>query len=290
MNILNRNNLKIRNTPWFERITAETLMRWYYMLPITHKIVIQNIELIPRGTPVIFAIESSDPKLFIPFLLGLYRFKETRYTSFWAPQTYKENIFTRKLLPFTNSVPITSRKDLITRDFSEKIHRIPTPIEMKNILNFMDAPSAKSLNSLISVSPAIERFINSFGNEKKLILENFTSWFNESWSDSFEEMVELHRKSILENNLNILGYVNINDEQPSTIVDKTLLVQIAARLNTMVVPVKFNSIESPEFENRKTLEFQIETPFLPSPNKIESNNRRTRLKALNTYSKLINMI
>ena len=88
--------VKLVSRPLGQRIVAYSLLLPNYRLFQKVDIRIENIERIPRGENVIFAMNHTDRFNYWPFQYKLFRMREFPFTTVWVKAKYYKNAFLAK--------------------------------------------------------------------------------------------------------------------------------------------------------------------------------------------------
>jgi hypothetical protein len=84
---------------------------------------IENIERIPRGENVIFAMNHTDRFNYWPFQYKMLKLKAYPFTTVWVKAKYYKNAFLAKALDLCNLIPVPSLGYLIEEFYRKKFTR-----------------------------------------------------------------------------------------------------------------------------------------------------------------------
>ncbi|MBU1240840.1 hypothetical protein KKF84_10495 [Myxococcota bacterium] len=241
-----------RAVPWIEKLTAETLLRAYYLLPRTPHLEIQGMENIPSGESVIFVMEGASPSSFVPFLFGLYQHRSTRYPAFCAPRCFYDTAFFRFLLPHLNALPVPAFGEMVAEPFISHVGRLPTPTEISSLWSLLAGePFTKS--------PGASLFMEKLGTHNA---RDFLSWYRSLWEHEMLVFQELVHHSMVECNLNVLTFASLSCIFGDTPMDRVLPVVTALLQSRPLLPVTCTNIEPTEFNDGAAMVFHIGDPVL----------------------------
>jgi hypothetical protein len=85
------NNINLATSPWGQKFVARAILAPNYHLFAKVNIKMVNIENIPKGETVIFAMNHTDRFNYWPFQYKLWRIKDFPFTTVWVKGTYFNN-------------------------------------------------------------------------------------------------------------------------------------------------------------------------------------------------------
>ncbi len=124
--------------PWGQEFMARAVLGPNYHLFAKVKINMENIENIPKGKPVIFAMNHTDRFNYWPFQYKLWSTKDYPFTTVWVKGTYFNNKILGQLLKLCNTFPVPSKGYLIREQFKKTYQRTTTRDEYRMIKDVLD--------------------------------------------------------------------------------------------------------------------------------------------------------
>jgi len=121
------NNIKLVKIPQVQRFLGTFMLGPNYHIFQKVDIVLENLENIPVGENIIFAMNHTDRFNYWPFQYKLWRLKKYPWTTVWVKGKYYRNKWLGKGLDLCNLIPVPSLGYLIeefyTKKFSRRIDR-----------------------------------------------------------------------------------------------------------------------------------------------------------------------
>jgi len=105
--------IRLVSKPMGQRIVAALLLLPNYRIFAKVEIQIENIERIPHGENVIFAMNHTDRFNYWPFQYKLWSMKSFPFTTVWVKGKYYSNALLAKGLDLCNLIPVPSMGYLI---------------------------------------------------------------------------------------------------------------------------------------------------------------------------------
>src|SRR4030042_5958238 len=115
--------IRLVSKPFGQLIVANLLLFPNYHLFAKVDIRIENIERIPRGENVIFAMNHTDRFNYWPFQYKMLKLKAYPFTPVWVKAKYYKNAFLAKGLYLCNLIPVPSLGYLIEEFYRRKFNR-----------------------------------------------------------------------------------------------------------------------------------------------------------------------
>jgi len=225
-------NIKLVSNPFWQRFLGNLLLLPNYRIFAKVEIRIENIERIPRGENVIFAMNHTDRFNYWPFQYTLWKTKGFPFTTVWVKAKYYKNAFLAKGLDLCNLIPVPSMGYLI-----EEFYR-------KHFNRKMD----KGLYS--TVKDMIDGRIEAAGPQERAAIEalqamgeNFAEFIRGYYEAVMAKVAELSKAALCEKNLNLIIFPE--GTRSVTIAEgRTGLAQLALHTEKRIVPVACNNSEA----------------------------------------------
>jgi 1-acyl-sn-glycerol-3-phosphate acyltransferase len=138
VNIKFLDNINLVTSPWGQKFMAHAVLGPNYHLFAKVKIKMENIENIPKGEPVIFAMNHTDRFNYWPFQYKLWSTKDYPFTTVWVKGTYFNNKILGQLLKLCNTFPVPSKGYIIRELFKQTYQRTTTRDEYRMIKDLLD--------------------------------------------------------------------------------------------------------------------------------------------------------
>jgi 1-acyl-sn-glycerol-3-phosphate acyltransferase len=138
VNIEFLNKINLATSPWAQKFVGYAILAPNYHLFAKVKIKMENIENIPKGEPVIFAMNHTDRFNYWPFQYKLLRAKDYPFTTVWVKGTYFNNKILGYLLKLCNTFPVPSKGYIIRELFKKTFQRPTTRDEYRMIKDLLD--------------------------------------------------------------------------------------------------------------------------------------------------------
>ena len=138
VNIEFLDKINLATSPWAQKFVARAILDPNYHLFAKVKIEMDNIDNIPKGEPVIFAMNHTDRFNYWPFQYKLCRAKVYPFTTVWVKGTYFNNKFLGQLLKLCNTFPVPSKGYIIQELFKKTFQRSTTRDEYRMLKDLLD--------------------------------------------------------------------------------------------------------------------------------------------------------
>jgi len=242
------NSIKLRSFPIGQWIAATFFLTPNYKLFSRVKIVIENIEQIPKGETVIYAMNHTDRYNYFPFQYQIYRAGGFNHTTIWTKGKYFHNPIVGGVLKRFGAIPLLSKGYLI-EEFFRKLYDRKISLEEYRLIKDL-------LDKKIQMTEAYHR---ASQDVKTLLSDKWHSLYNPGrWQkitdmrDSFLQYLEDHY-SVMMDKIAQMTYTAIYEKHLSLIVfpegtrgailgeGKTGIAQLALNTGLKVVPVGCNN-------------------------------------------------
>jgi len=223
--------IRLVSKPLGQRIVANFLLLPNYRLFADVDIRIENVERIPRGENVIFAMNHTDRFNYWPFQYKLFKLKEFPFTTVWVKAKYYKNVLLAKGLDLCNLIPVPSMGYFIEEFYRKKFSRK------------MDRGLYRAVKDLI------DGRIAEAGPDERAALETlqalgeqFADFLRGYYEAVMEKVAELSRAALCEKNLNLIIFPE-GTRSLKLAEGRTGLAQLALHTEKRIVPVACNNSE-----------------------------------------------
>jgi hypothetical protein len=224
--------ITLATKPWGQRFLASAFLRPNYDWFAKVDIRLENVERIPRGENVIFAMNHTDRFNYWPFQYKLWSMREFPFTTVWVKAKYYKNAFLAKGLDICNLIPVPSMGYLI-----EEYYR-------KTFNHKMDKGLYRAVKDMI------DGRIEVAGPQERAAVEalqamgdHFSEFIRGYYEAVMEKVAELSRTALCEKNLNLIIFPE--GTRSLTLAEgRTGLAQIALYTRKRIVPVACNNSET----------------------------------------------
>ena len=223
--------IKLVSNPFGQRFLGNLLLLPNYHIFAKVEIRIENIERIPRGETVIFAMNHTDRFNYWPFQYKLLKMKVFPFTTVWVKAKYYKNAFLAKGLDLCNLIPLPSMGYLI-----EEFYR-------KHFNRKMDRSLYRAVKDMI------DGRIEDAGPQERAAVEalqemgeHFTAFIRDYYEAVMEKVAELSKTALFEKNLNLIIFPE-GTRSVKLAEGRTGLAQLALHTEKRVVPVACNNSE-----------------------------------------------
>jgi 1-acyl-sn-glycerol-3-phosphate acyltransferase len=192
---------------------------------------IENVDLIPRGENVIFAMNHTDRFNYWPFQYKMWRMKDLPFTTVWVKGKYYRNRLLAKGLDWCNLIPVPSMGYLIEEFFQKKAGRRIAKEEYRAVRDVVDG-KIDADNAL--PEPATDAL--------RLLGENFVVHLRDYYEAVMGHVAALSRHALLEKKLNLIIFPE-GTRSTQLGEGRTGTAQLALNTGVKVVPVGCNNSE-----------------------------------------------
>jgi 1-acyl-sn-glycerol-3-phosphate acyltransferase len=138
VNIKFLDKINLATSPWAQNFMGHAVLGPNYHLFAKVNIEMENMEYIPKGEPVIFAMNHTDRFNYWPFQYKLWSTKDYPFTTVWVKGTYFNNKILGHLLKLCNTFPVPSKGYIIREMFKKTYRRTTTRDEYRMIKDLLD--------------------------------------------------------------------------------------------------------------------------------------------------------
>ena len=222
------NGIRLSPQPLGQKIVGSVLLAPNYNLFQRVEIRMENLERIPKGETVIFAMNHTDRYNYWPFQYKLWRLGYP-FTTVWAKGKYYRNKAVGKFLDLCNVIPVPSMGYLVEEFYRRHFNKKITREEYRVVKDWIDG---KIDEAVTAVKLRAETFA--------LFQQGLIDHLKEYHQALMEKVAELSTKALLEWDLSLI----IFPEGTRSIrlgTGRVGLAQIALYSAKKIVPVGCNS-------------------------------------------------
>jgi hypothetical protein len=226
------NKIKLDTNPWGQRLVANVLLRpnydWFQKVDIR----VENIERIPRGENVIFAMNHTDRFNYWPFQYKLWSMREFPFTTVWVKAKYYKNAFLAKGLDICNLIPVPSMGYLIEEFYRRTFNQRMDKGLYRAVKDVIDGRIAEASSQERAAIEALQAMGEHFGESLRGYYEAVMA-----------KVAELSRIALCEKNLNVIIFPE-GTRSLKLAEGRTGLAQLALHTGKRIVPVACNNSEA----------------------------------------------
>jgi 1-acyl-sn-glycerol-3-phosphate acyltransferase len=223
--------IQLASRPLGQRIVGTLLLTSNYRLFADVDVRVENMERIPRGETVIFAMNHTDRYNYWPFQWKLWREHCFPFSTVWVKGKYYRNALLGKFFDWCKLIPVPSMGYLV-----EELYR-------NTFKKKIDAHEYRILKDLIDGKCQFGEALKKLAPETALMLkDNFAESLKSYHETLMSRVAELSRKALLEMNLNVLIFPE-GTRSLKLGEGRTGLAQLALHTGKKIVPVGCNHSE-----------------------------------------------
>jgi 1-acyl-sn-glycerol-3-phosphate acyltransferase len=223
--------IKLDTSPIGQKIVAHLLLHPNYRIFQKVDIRIENIERIPRGENVIFAMNHTDRFNYWPFQYKLFMARVFPFTTVWVKAKYYKNAFLARGLDFCNLIPVPSMGYLIEEYYRKTFNRKMDKGLYRAVKDVIDGRLAEA-------GPQERAAIETL----QAMGEHFVDFIRTQYEGVMEKVAEVSRAALCEQNLNVIIFPE-GTRSVKLAEGRTGLTQLALHTEKRIVPVACNNSE-----------------------------------------------
>ena len=224
--------IKLATNPFGQRFLGNLLLLPNYRIFAKVDIQVENIERIPRGENVIFAMNHTDRFNYWPFQYKLWKSKEFPFTTVWVKAKYYKNAFLAKGLDLCNLIPVPSMGYLIEEFYRKRFNRRMDKGLYRIVKDMIDG-------RLEAAGPQERAAIEAL----QAMGEQFAEFIRGYYEEIMTKVAELSRMALCEKNLNLIIFPE-GTRSLKLAEGRTGLAQLALHTKKRIVPVACNNSET----------------------------------------------
>jgi len=224
-------HIKLDSEPLGQKLIGHLFLGPNFNLFSKVDIRIENVERIPRGESVIFAMNHTDRFNYWPFQYKMWRMKDLPFTTVWVKGKYYRNRLLAKGLDWCNLIPVPSMGYLIEEFFQKKARRRIAKDEYRAVRDVVDGKIDAGASLPEPASDALQ-----------LLGENFVEHLRDYYETVMDHVAALSRYALLEKKLNLIIFPE-GTRSTQLGEGRTGTAQLALNTGVKVVPVGCNNSE-----------------------------------------------
>jgi 1-acyl-sn-glycerol-3-phosphate acyltransferase len=206
------------------------------------KIKMENIENIPKGEPVIFAMNHTDRFNYWPFQYKLWRTKNYPFTTVWVKGTYFNNKILGQLLKLCNTFPVPSKGYIIRELFKQTYQRTTTRDEYRMIKDLLD--NKISLPDVIhSATREVRDLLSENWDRMSSAGASFLQYIENNYYSMMERVAQISIGALFEKKLSIIIFPE-GTRSVKLAEGRNGIAQLALHSEKAVIPVGCNGSET----------------------------------------------
>ena len=264
VNIKFLNKINLVTWPLGQEFMARAVLCPNYHLFAKVRINMENIENIPKGEPVIFAMNHTDRFNYWPFQYKLWSTKDYPFTTVWVKGTYFNNKILGQFLKLCNTFPVPSKGYLIREQFKKTYQRTTTRDEYRMIKDLLD--NKISLPDVLHGATREVRDLLSenWGRMSKAGV-SFLQFIENNYYTMMEKVAQISLGALFEKKLSIIIFPE-GTRSVKLAEGRNGIAQLALHSEKAVIPVGCNGSEtiypgSSPFARSGTITYRIGEPM-----------------------------
>ncbi|MEE4262338.1 MAG: lysophospholipid acyltransferase family protein [Desulfobacteraceae bacterium] len=234
-------NINLVTSPWGQKFMAHAVLGPNYHLFARVKIKMEHIENIPKGEPVIFAMNHTDRFNYWPFQYKLWSTKDYPFTTVWVKGTYFNNKILGQLLKLCNTFPVPSKGYLIREQFKKTYRRTTTRDEYRMIKDVLD--NKISLPDVLhSATREVRDLLSENWDRMSHAGASFLQFIENNYYAMMERVAQLSISALFEKKLSIIIFPE-GTRSVKLAEGRNGIAQLALHSEKAVIPVGCNGSE-----------------------------------------------
>jgi len=235
-------NINLVTSPWGQKFMGHAVLGPNYHLFARVNIKMENMENIPKGEPVIFAMNHTDRFNYWPFQYKLWRAKEYPFTTVWVKGTYFNNKILGKLLKICNTFPVPSKGYLIRELFKKTHRRTTTRDEYRMIKDLLDNKITLP-DVLHSATREVRELLSENWDRMSHAGASFLQFIENNYYTMMERVAQISLGALFEKNLSIIIFPE-GTRSVKLAEGRSGIAQLALHSEKTVIPVGCNGSEA----------------------------------------------
>jgi len=242
VNIEFLDKINLSTSPWAQNFMGHAILGPNYNLFAKVKIKIENIENIPKGEPVIFAMNHTDRFNYWPFQYKLWSTKEYPFTTVWVKGTYFNNKILGHLLKRCNTFPVPSKGYIIRELFKKTYQRTTTRDEYRMIKDLLD--NKISLPEVLhSATQEVRDLLSENWGRMSDAGASFLEFIENNYYAMMGKVAQISLGALFEKKLSIIIFPE-GTRSVKLSEGRSGIAQLALRSEKTVIPVGCNGSET----------------------------------------------
>jgi 1-acyl-sn-glycerol-3-phosphate acyltransferase len=242
VNIKFLDKINLATSPWAQKFVARAILDPNYHLFAKVKIKMENIENIPKGESVIFAMNHTDRFNYWPFQYKLLRAKDYPFTTVWVKGTYFNNKILGQLLKLCNTFPVPSKGYIIREQFKKTFQRSTTRDEYRMIKDLLDKKISLP-DVLYGASQEVRDLLSDKWDRMSSAGASFLQFIENNYYTMMEKVAQISLGALFEKKLSIIIFPE-GTRSVKLSEGRSGIAQLALHSEKAVIPVGCNGSET----------------------------------------------
>lgn len=235
-------NINLATSPWGQKFVGRAILAPNYHLFARVKIKMENIENIPKGEPVIFAMNHTDRFNYWPFQYKLWRARDYPFTTVWVKGTYFNNKILGRLLKICNTFPVPSKGYIIQELFKKTFQRSTTREEYRMIKDLLDQKVSLT-DVLQNATGEVRDLLSDRWSRMSSAGASFLQFIENNYYTMMERVAQISLGALFEKKLSIIIFPE-GTRSVTLSEGRSGIAQLALKSEKAVIPVGCNGSES----------------------------------------------
>ena len=235
-------NINLATSPWGQKFVGRAILAPNYHLFARVKIRMENIENIPKGEPVIFAMNHTDRFNYWPFQYKLWRARDYPFTTVWVKGTYFNNKILGRFLKICNTFPVPSKGYIIQELFKKTFQRSTTREEYRMIKDLLDQKVSLT-DVLQNATGEVRDLLSDRWSRMSNAGASFLQFIENNYYTMMERVAQISLGALFEKRLSIIIFPE-GTRSVTLSEGRSGIAQLALNSEKAVIPVGCNGSES----------------------------------------------
>ena len=242
VNIKFLDKINLVTAPWGQKFMAHAVLGPNYHLFARVEIKMENIENIPKGETVIFAMNHTDRFNYWPFQYKLWSTKEYPFTTVWVKATYFNNKILGQFLKLCNTFPVPSKGYIIRELFKKTCRRTTTRDEYRMIKDLLD--NKISLPDVLqSATQEVRDLLSANRGRMSNAGASFLQYIENNYYTMMQKVAQISLGALFEKKLSIIIFPE-GTRSVTLSEGRSGIAQLALHSEKAVIPVGCNGSET----------------------------------------------
>jgi len=264
VNIKFLDKINLATSPWAQKFLGYAVLAPNYNWFARVNIKLENMENIPKGEAVIFAMNHTDRFNYWPFQYKLWRAKDYPFTTVWVKGTYFNNKILGQLLKLCNTFPVPSKGYIIRELFQKTFRRTTTRDEYRMIKDLLDKKIALP-DALNSATQEVRDLLSEKWEWMSDAGASFLQFIENNYFTMMEKVAQISLGALFEKKLSIIIFPE-GTRSVKLSEGRSGIAQLALKSEKAVIPVGCNGSEvvypgSSPFARSGTITYSIGKPM-----------------------------
>jgi len=247
-------NINLVSIPRMQQFLGTFMLGPNYNIFQKVDIVLENIDNIPKGQNVIFAMNHTDRFNYWPFQYKLWRSRHYPWTTVWVKGKYYRNKWLGHGLDLCNLIPVPSLGYLIEEFYTKKFHRRIAKEEYRQVRDAIDDKDIGTEAQAANVAETV-----------RLFGDGFIEFIRDYYEQLMEKVAELTRFALFEKGLSLIIFPE-GTRGTQLGEGRTGIAQVALHTGKTIVPIGCNNSDqvypdSLPFARTGRIVYRIGVPF-----------------------------